>query len=156
MNDIRRKFLKSAVGLGGIAAAIGSGLLIPQRAIAAYVESAFAATDVSAALIAAEGSDQHTASDAVKLKAPDIAENGAVVPITVSSTLPNVESISIIAVENPSPLASSFQLSSLSEPFVSTRIKMGKTSNVIAVVKSDGKLYSATQEVKVTIGGCGG
>jgi len=92
----------------------------------------------------------------VKIKAPDIAENGAVVPITVSSTLPDIESISIIAAKNPSPLAASFQLSSMSEGYVSTRIKMGKTSNVIAVVKSGGKLYSATQEVKVTIGGCGG
>jgi sulfur-oxidizing protein SoxY len=156
MNDIRRKFLKTAVGLGGIATAIASGLLIPQRAIAAYIAGAFAETDASAALIAVVGSDQHTPSDAIKLKAPDIAENGAVVPVTVSSTLPNVESITIIASNNPSPLTSTFQLSSLSEPFVSTRIKMGKTSNVIAVVKSDGKLYSATQEVKVTIGGCGG
>ena len=156
MNVIRRKFLKSAVGLGGIAAAIGTGLLMPQRAIAAYLEDAFHATDVSAALIGAEGSDQHTPSDQIKLKAPDIAENGAVVPITVSSTLPDIESISIIATENPSPLAASFKLSSMSEGYVSTRIKMGKTSNVIAVVKSGGKLYSATQEVKVTIGGCGG
>jgi len=156
MNDIRRKFLKSAVGLGGIAAAIGTGLLMPQRAIAAYLEDAFAATEVSAALIGAEGSDQHTPSDQIKLKAPDIAENGAVVPVTVSSTLPNVESISIIATKNPSPLAATFQLSSLSVPYVSTRIKMGKTSDVIAVVKSGGKLYSATKEVKVTIGGCGG
>jgi sulfur-oxidizing protein SoxY len=156
MNDIRRKFLKSAVGLGGIAAAIGTGLLMPQRAFSAYLEDAFAATEVSAALIAAEGSDQHTPSDEIKLKAPDIAENGAVVPITVSSTLPDIESISIIATKNPSPLAASFKLSSMSEGYVSTRIKMGKTSNVVAVVKSGGKLYSATQEVKVTIGGCGG
>ncbi len=156
MNDIRRKFLKSALGLGAIAATIGSGLLMPQRAIAAYLKDAFAATEVSAALIAAVGSDQHTPSDAIKLKAPDIAENGAVVPVTVSSTLPDVESISIIATKNPSPLAASFQLSGMSEAYVSTRIKMGKTSNVIAVVKSDGKLYSATKEVKVTIGGCGG
>jgi sulfur-oxidizing protein SoxY len=156
MKDIRRKFLKSAAGLGGIAAAIGTGLLIPQRAIAAYLEEAFAATEVSAAMIGAEGSDKHTPSDEIKLKAPDIAENGAVVPVTVSSTLPNVESISIIAMKNPSPLAASFQLSDMSEAYVSTRIKMGKTSDVIAVVKSGGKLYSATKEVKVTIGGCGG
>ena len=129
---------------------------MPQRAIAAYLKGAFAATEVSAALIAAVGSDQHTPSDEVKIKAPDIAENGAVVPVTVSSTLPDVESISIIATKNPSPLAASFQLSGMSEAYVSTRIKMGETSNVIAVVRSDGKLYSATKEVKVTIGGCGG
>jgi sulfur-oxidizing protein SoxY len=102
------------------------------------------------------GSDQLSASDAIKLKAPDIAENGAVVPVTVSSTLGNVTAISIIASANQSPLTSSFQLTSVCEAFVSTRIKMGKTADVIAVVKADGKLYSATKEVKVTIGGCGG
>ena len=156
MNDIRRKFLKSAAGLGAIVATIGSGLLIPQRAFAAYMKEAFTAKDVSSALTAALGSDSHTPSDAIKLKAPDIAENGAVVPVTVSSTLPNVESITIVASANQQPLTSTFELSSSCVPYVSTRIKMGKTSEVIAVVKSDGKLYSATKEVKVTIGGCGG
>jgi sulfur-oxidizing protein SoxY len=90
------------------------------------------------------------------LIAPDFAENGAVVPVTVSSTLSNVEAISIIASNNPSPLTSTYVLTSASVPFVSTRIKLGKTSNVMAVVKADGKLYSASKEVKVTIGGCGG
>ena len=156
MNDIHRKFLKSAVGLGAIVATIGTGLLIPQRAFAAYMKEAFAANDVSSALTAALGSDSHTPSDAIKLKAPDIAENGAVVPVTVSSALPNVESITIIASANQSPLTSTYQLSSMSVPYVSTRIKLGKTAEVLAVVKSDGKLYSATKEVKVTIGGCGG
>ena len=78
-----------------------------------------------------------------------------VVPITVSSTLENVESITIYAASNPSPLTSSYQLSSLSIPFVSTRIKMKKTGDIIAVVQSDGKLYSATKEVRVTTDGCG-
>jgi len=156
MNEIRRKFLKSAVGLGALVTTIGAGLLIPTRALAAYMAEAFAAKDVSAALSAIYGSDSHTPSDAIKLKAPDIAENGAVVPITVSSTLPNVESIAIIASANASPLTSTFELSSMSEAYVSTRIKMGKTADVLAVVKSDGKLYSAKKEVKVTIGGCGG
>ena len=156
MNEIRRKFLKSTVGLGALMTTIGAGLLIPQRALAAYMAEAFAAKDVSAALTATYGSDSHTPSDAIKLKAPDIAENGAVVPITVSSTLPNVESISIIASANASPLTSTFELSSMSVAYVSTRIKMGKTADVLAIVKSDGKLYSAKKEVKVTIGGCGG
>jgi len=151
--DLRRKFLKSAVGLGAIATAIGTGLLIPQRAIAAYLKDAFAAKDVSSALMAAVGSNSHTPSDAVTLKAPGIAKNGAVVPITVSSTLENVESITIYAASNPSPLTSSYQLSSLSIPFVSTRIKMKKTGDIIAVVQSDGKLYSATKEVRVTTHG---
>jgi sulfur-oxidizing protein SoxY len=156
MNDIRRRFLKSVIGLSAIATTIGAGLFLPQRAIAAYLKSAFAAKDVSSALKAAVGSDIHIPSDAVKLKAPDIAENGAVVPVTVSSTLDNVESITIIASANINPLTSTYQLSSLSVPYVSTRIKMATTAHVIAVVKSDGKLYSATKEVAVTIGGCGG
>jgi len=156
MNLLRRKFLKTATYLGATASAIGAGVLVPQRVLGAYNTEAFAARDVSGALTASMGSDQHTASDMIKLKAPDIAENGAVVPVTVSSSLSNVEAISIIASANPGPLTSSYQLSPACEAFISTRIKMIKTSDIIAVVKADGKLYSATKEVKVTIGGCGG
>lgn len=156
MNLLRRKFLKTATYVGATASAIGAGVLVPQRVLGAYNAAAFDAKDVNGAISASMGSDQHTASDAIKLKAPDIAENGAVVPVTVSSSMSNVEAISIIASANPSPLTSSYQLSPACEAFVSTRIKMVKTSNVIAVVKADGKLYSATKEVKVTIGGCGG
>ena len=156
MNLLRRKFIKTAAFVGATVSAVGTGILIPQRALGAYAKAAFEAKDVSGALTAAMGTDQHTASDAIKLKAPDIAENGAVVPVTVSSTMGNIEAISIIASANVSPLTSTYMLSSASEPFVSTRIKMAKTSDVLAVVKADGKLYSAAKEVKVTIGGCGG
>ena len=156
MNLLRRKFLKTATYVGATASAIGAGVLVPQRVLGAYNAAAFDAKDVNGAISATMGTDQHTASDAIKLKAPDIAENGAVVPVTVSSSMSNVEAISIIASANASPLTSSYQLSPACEAFVSTRIKMVKTSNVIAVVKADGKLYSATKEVKVTIGGCGG
>ena len=155
MNLLRRKFIKTASFVGA-AVAVGSGTLLPQRAIGAYMKEAFEAEGTNAAIKASLGSDQHSASDSIKLKAPDIAENGAVVPITVSATMDNIDAISIVAEANATALTSTYQLSSVSEPFVSTRIKMGKTSNVIAVVKADGKLYSATKEVKVTIGGCGG
>ncbi|TNF86409.1 MAG: thiosulfate oxidation carrier protein SoxY [Gammaproteobacteria bacterium] len=155
MNLLRRKFLKTATFVGA-AVTVGTGVLVPQRALAAYAKAAFEAKDVSGALTASMGSDQHSASDAIKLKAPDIAENGAVVPVTVSSTMGNVEAISIVATGNNQPLTSTYALTPACEPFVSTRIKMGKTSDVIAVVKADGKLYSTTKEVKVTIGGCGG
>jgi sulfur-oxidizing protein SoxY len=148
MNLLRRKFVKTATFVGAAVSVAGGGVLIPQRVLAAYPTSAFKARDVSGALTGSLGSDQHTTSDAIKLKAPDIAENGAVVPITVS--------ISIIAEANPGPLTSTYTLSSASEPFVSTRIRLAKTGNVLAVLKADGKLYSATKEVKVTIGGCGG
>jgi sulfur-oxidizing protein SoxY len=95
-------------------------------------------------------------SDKVKLDAPEIAENGAVVPISVSSTLPNVTSISIMVKENPYVLAASYKIPEGTMPAVSNRLKMAKTSEVVAVVESGGKLYSASKEVKVTVGGCGG
>lgn len=99
-----------------------------------------------------------TASESaeITLKAPDIAENGAVVPVSIKTDLESVESISIIVENNPNPLAASFELSPEAKAEVSTRIKMNKTSNVIAVVKADGKLHTTQKEVKVTIGGCGG
>ena len=156
MNLLRRKFVKTATFVGAAVTVAGGGILIPQRALGAYAQAAFDARDVDGALVGSLGSAEHTPSDEIKLKAPDIAENGAVVPITVSSTLSNVTAISIIARANPGPLTSNYMLSSVSEAFVSTRIKMAKTSDVIAVVKANGKLYSATKEVKVTIGGCGG
>jgi len=95
-------------------------------------------------------------SDAVKLKAPAIAENGAVVPVSVKTTLPYVKSISLFVEKNPSPLAATFNLMPVNVADVSIRIRMGETSNLIAVVESGGKLHRAQQEVKVTIGGCGG
>ncbi len=155
MNLLRRKFIKTASFVGG-AVAIGSSVLLPQRVIGAYMEAGFKARDLDGALSGSLGSAQHSASDAVKLKAPDIAENGAVVPITVSADMGNVTNISIIAVANPQPLTSTYQLSPAAEAYVSTRVKLAKTTDVVAVVKADGKLYSATKEVKVTIGGCGG
>lgn len=96
------------------------------------------------------------ASDKVKLDAPEIAENGAVVPISVTTTLEGVTSISFIVSENPSALAASYRIPEGTLPSVANRLKMQKTSNVIAVVEAGGKLYSATKEVKVTVGGCGG
>jgi sulfur-oxidizing protein SoxY len=96
------------------------------------------------------------ASDKIKLDAPEIAENGAVVPVSVSSSLADVTSISILVVENPNALAASYKIPAGTMPNVANRLKMAKTSNVIAVVEAGGKLYSATKEVKVTVGGCGG
>jgi sulfur-oxidizing protein SoxY len=95
-------------------------------------------------------------SDKVKLDAPEIAENGAVVPISVSSSLADVTSISILVSENPNALAASYKIPAGTLPSVANRIKMAKTTNVIAIVEAGGKLYSTTKEVKVTVGGCGG
>ena len=95
-------------------------------------------------------------SDKVKLDAPEIAENGAVVPISVSSSFADVTSISILVSENPNALAASYKIPAGTLPSVANRLKMAKTTNVIAIVEAGGKLYSATKEVKVTVGGCGG
>jgi sulfur-oxidizing protein SoxY len=95
-------------------------------------------------------------SDKVKLDAPEIAENGAVVPVSVSTTLADVTSISFLVAENPNALVASYKIPAGTVPAIANRIKMAKTSNVIVVVEAGGKLYSATKEVKVTVGGCGG
>src|ERR1700710_61543 len=95
-------------------------------------------------------------SDKVKLDAPEIAENGAVVPISVTTTLADVTSISFLVSENPNALAASYRISAGTIPGVANRLKMAKTSNVIAIVEAGGKLYSATREGKVSVGGCGG
>ena len=152
----RRIFLKGSLATGVLSVAAGAGLLTPNHVLAAWPESAFSAKELPSALDALLGAESAEESSAIKIKAPDIAENGAVVPVTVSSDMANIESISIMAVNNPAPLVASFNLGANSEGFVSTRIKMGKSGDVIAVVKADGKLYRASKEVKVTIGGCGG
>ena len=156
MNTTRRKFLKTSAVTGAVVAGIGAGILAPRNVMAAWPAAAFDTTDVNAALAATLGSSDMTDSADIEVKAPDIAENGAVVPITITSKIPGTESITILLPGNNNPLAASFTFSSRTEGLVSTRVKMGKTSNVIAVVKAKGKLYTAKKEVKVTIGGCGG
>ena len=156
MNHNRRVLLKSTFAAGATGIAISAGLLTPKAVLAAWPKAAFEATDSNAALQASLGSSDASQSSDIKLKAPDIAENGAVVPITVTSDIANTEAISIIVAENATPLAATFNLGATTKGFVSTRIKMGKTSDVTAVVKAGGKLYSTSKNVKVTIGGCGG
>jgi len=95
-------------------------------------------------------------SDKVTLEVPEIAENGAVVPVSVSTTLEGVTSISILVPENPFTLAASYKMSDATMPAIGCRLKMAKTSNVIALVEAGGKIYAASKEVKVTLGGCGG
>jgi sulfur-oxidizing protein SoxY len=148
MNVHRRLVLKSIVALGAIVA-------WPRLLMAARPDAAFASNDADEAINSLFGQTA-TDSDQVTMKIPDIAENGAVVPVTVSTDLPNVESISIVVVNNPTPLAAKFNLTARSLPLVSVRIKMGESSEVQALVMADGKLYKTSKEVKVTIGGCGG
>ena len=148
--------LKGSLAAGVVGAAVSAGLLTPKAVLAAWSKEAFEAKEVDAAMKGNFGSAYAAASDEIKIKAPDIAENGAVVPITVTSQIEGTSHISILVAANATPLTSTYELGDTTEPFISTRVKMGKTSDVIAVVKADGKLYSNKKEVKVTIGGCGG
>jgi sulfur-oxidizing protein SoxY len=151
----RRVFLKGGLAASTLGVAASAGLLTPQGVLAAWNADAFRAKTEAEALSALLGSADSEASGDISISAPEIAENGAVVPIKVSTSL-KAESISIIAPNNPVPLTSAFMLGESAESYASTRIKMGKTGDVVAVVKSGGKLYSARKSVKVTIGGCGG
>jgi sulfur-oxidizing protein SoxY len=129
----------------------------PARAAAndKYPEEAFKQKSEADAIKALYGKTAEP-SDKVKLDAPEIAENGGVVPISVATTLDKVTSISFFVAENPSALAASYRIPEGTIPAVANRLKMAKTTNVVAIVEADGKLYSATKEVKVTVGGCGG
>jgi len=152
----RRTFLNGTLATGMLGMAASAGLLTPRRVIAAWPESAFRATNPNDALNALHGMSDVQESSDIKIEAPDIAENGAVVPITITTTLP-MEAVTILVPKNPSSLACNFRLNgNAAAGEISTRIKMGETSDVVAVVKSGGKLYSAKKLVKVTIGGCGG
>ncbi|WP_412851705.1 thiosulfate oxidation carrier protein SoxY [Ectothiorhodospira shaposhnikovii] len=155
MNSKRRVFLKGTLAAGTVGVAVGAGLLTPSTVLADWPKAAFQANSLSDALKSALGSDSHSSGD-ITIRAPDIAENGAVVPITVESTLSGVTDIAILAVANNAPLTSSYKLGEGTKAFVATRIKMGETSDIVAVLKANGQLYSGTKEVKVTIGGCGG
>jgi len=155
MNALRRNVLKSAAGASAVAVAVAAGLLKPTQALAAWNKAAFEAKRVGDALTGI-GVSSPADSKEIIIKAPDIAENGAVVPVEVSSGLAGVTSIAILSEKNAQPLVGTFGLTGGSEAFISTRIKMGQTSLVRAVVSAGGKTYTAAKEVKVTIGGCGG
>jgi len=156
MNNIRRTFLKAGMAGGTVAIAATAGLLTPGSVLAAWPKTAFETKKMDEAITIINGGAAASDSKDITVEAPDIAENGAVVSVTVKTSLANVEKISVLVPENASPLASSYILSKQTDGFVTGRIKMRKTSDVIAVVKAGGKLYTAKKPVKVTLGGCGG
>lgn len=155
MSIKRRTFLKGTFATGTLGVAVGAGLLQPKEVFAAWSEAGFGAKSMKEGM-SAIGLDGASESADINIKAPDIAENGAVVPITVSTTAANVELIALFVEKNPQPLTCSYELTSGCEGYVSTRIKMGETSDIVAVVKAGGKTTMARKTVKVTIGGCGG
>ncbi len=157
MNQTRRQVLKSGSGAAVMALAASAGLFASESAFAEeWNKGAFDAKNLKDVVSAMGGATATLSNDITFFNAPEIAENGAVVPVGVTSKIPKTESISILVEKNPSALAASFNMLENTEPSVSTRVKMGQTSNIHALVKADGKYYYATREVKVTLGGCGG
>ena len=150
MNPKRRDALRMMAVIGLMA----STGLITQAQAAEWNKLAFDGKNLDDVLKSFGGVAADKSGD-VSLNAPDIAENGAVVPVGVTTSL-KAQEIAILVEKNPNVLAAHFVLPAGAEPFVATRVKMGQTSNVMALVKVDGKWFMASKEVKVTLGGCGG
>lgn len=146
----RRTVLKST---GAMATLLSLGIVTAEQAQAAG-RAGFDAKNLQDAIKALGGSV--SANDQVQIISPDIAENGAVVPVGAISRIQNTTEIYLLVEKNPVPMAAAFMIPAGTEPDVQTRLKMGQSTDVVAIVKADGKLYSATKETKVTLGGCGG
>ena len=149
----RRRALKTGGDLGLLCLLAAAGLIQPGVANAEWQKAAFAAKNMDEALDALGVTIAESAA-AIQLTVPEIAENGAVVPVTVESSLAGTEQIAILVDKNPTALVANFVIPEGTEGYVSTKIKMAQTATVIALVKVDGKFYRASREVKVTAGGC--
>ena len=157
MNAKRREVLKQGGGVTLLTLLAAAGWLAPGAASGqTWNKDAFETHSLDETMKALGGGAPVPSKDIQFVSTPDIAENGAVVPIGVTSTLPKTESIAILVEKNPNMLAAVFDIPAGTEPSLSTRIKMAQTSNVFALVKADGKYYVASKEIKVTLGGCGG
>lgn len=157
MDQHRRDALKTGSGIGLASLLVAAGWVKPGQALAAeWNKGAFEAKGLEETVKAMGAGGKPAESKDVVLNAPDIAENGAVVPVGVTSNIANTQAIAILIEKNPNMLAASFELPEGTSSSVTTRVKMGQTSNVYAVVKADGKYYMASKEIKVTLGGCGG
>lgn len=156
MNKTRRNLLQATGSATVMALAASAGVFKSGNVLAADWNKAAFDTKNLQDTVKALGGTAATESKDITITSPDIAENGAVVPVSVSSKLGKTESIAILVEKNPNALSAAFDIPGGTEPFVSTRVKMGQTSNVHAVVKADGKYFYATKEIKVTLGGCGG
>jgi sulfur-oxidizing protein SoxY len=149
MDTTRRQVIKTA---GALSTLVSLGII--TQAQAAESRPGFATKSYAEAINALGGSP--TVSGDIQVVTPDIAENGAVVPVGAISNIPNTTDIWFLVEKNPSPLAAGFSIPAGTIADVQTRLKMGQTSNITVVVKADGKLFAASKETKVTLGGCGG
>jgi sulfur-oxidizing protein SoxY len=145
MNGLRRALL----------AVFALGVLKPLAALAAWNKEAFGAKSAADALKSL-GAANATPSKDLHIEAPQIAENGAVVPVEIASAIPGTTAIIVLVDKNPFPLVGRFDFKEGALPFVKVNVKMGETSDVRVLAEAGGKHYVATREIKVTIGGCGG
>ena len=157
MDGKRRAILKSGGGATLLGLLMAAGWLKPSDAWGeTWNKAAFDTHSLADTMQALGGGDPAQSKDIVFFQTPEIAENGAVVPIGVTSNIPKTESIAILIEKNPNLLAAVFDIPAGTDPTISTRVKMAQSSNVYALVKADGKYYVAAKEIKVTLGGCGG
>jgi sulfur-oxidizing protein SoxY len=157
MDSRRRTILKSGSGLTLLTLAAAAGWLDPKEALAqAWNKAAFDTRSLGDTLHALGGGEPAQSKDIEFVQTPEIAENGAVVPVGVTSRIPKTDSIAILIEKNPNMLAAVFDIPAGTEPVISTRVKMAQTSNIYALVRAEGRYYVAAKEVKVTLGGCGG
>jgi len=149
MPHTRRQFLQ-------LLALMTAAGLLPRAVFAdTWNKEAFAAKSVED-VVKLLGGSAPQASDQVLLNGPEIAENGAVVPLEITSRVPNTDSIAILIEKNPNTLAATFAIAQGTVPDIQTRVKMNETCNVYALARAGGKYYYAAKEIKVTLGGCGG
>jgi len=154
MHGTRRQFLRASGGT--LALLAGCGFLRPQDLRAEEWNKAAFESKSLEDMIRALGGREPTESREIAIVAPEIAENGAVVPVNIVSRLPETEAIAIAVEKNPNMLAANFAIPNGTIADVQTRIKMAQTSNVYALVRAGGKYYYAAKEIKITLGGCGG
>lgn len=154
-SSTRRRLLRTLIIGGGYLVACTAGLR-PVLLFAAQRNKAAFDAKVLTETMKSIGASAVAESDQIALKAPEIAENGAIVPVEITSKLPETQAIYVVADKNPQPLVAIFDIAPGLEPFISTRIKMAESMTVRALVKANGKFYATSHEVKVTIGGCGG
>jgi len=151
----RRVFLKNSLAAGAVVVAAKAGLLLPSNVFGAWPAGAFAARDFETAMKAVVGPGD-VADGAIEIHAPEIAENGSMVAVTVETELPDVSEMVLFVAMNGQPLNSRYVMGTGAVPMFSVRVRMAETSDLVVAVKSGGTWYRASREVKVTLGGCGG
>jgi sulfur-oxidizing protein SoxY len=155
MDPIRRAALKTSGSAALYTVLAALGLIKPGVSAALQRDDAAFSMKSLGDAIKALGAQSPVASDAVLITAPTVAENGAVVPLLVESKVPGTQSIMLLIEKNPTPLAATFTFPPGTETAISTRVKMGQSSDVYALVKAQGRFYMKKQEIKITLGGCG-